>query len=470
MMARFIRTMLVGVLCLGAVLAHAAAPLVRVHVLGKQPALVNQQIRFEMEILAPNYFTSAPPFPNIQIPGAIVTMPDESGQNAVEQIGGQTYAGITKTYVFAAQQAGDYVLPPLVVKFTYGGEEGKPMHGQVTLPPTKISAKLPAGAQAAMAASSTPGTAAQPVAKVTISQHFDHTGADKALIQLKAGDALVRTLDTYAELTQAMMIPPPKIDAPNGVRVFSADPKLNDVTKDRVGLVGGQRTDQVTYVFEKPGHYTLPSVDMAWFNVATNKSEIARAPAIQVVVEARAAGDGIAPEAAPVAQVVQTPKPFWRNIDWKQWLAVAAALLALASAAWWLAPRLRAWREAAQRRRAAYAISEAALFEDAAKACQGGSPSAAYEALVRWSRQGLGISLSAWVAQLQDAELHNQWHALQTRLFSAGAEAPATTPWQGGPLLNALRPARKRWLATAAPQHPNAHGLPLLNPGAVAQA
>jgi hypothetical protein len=184
------RLFILAGLLLCAAVAQAAAPLVRVHVLGKQPAFVNQQIRFEVEILTPNFFTSAPQFPNIQIPGAIITMPDESGVNSTEKIGGLTYASITKTYIFAAQQAGDFTLPPLVVKFTYGGDDGKPIQGQVKFPPTKISAKLPEGAAA------TPGGAAQPVAKVTIKQSFDRAVTGKA-VALQAGDALVRTLDTY---------------------------------------------------------------------------------------------------------------------------------------------------------------------------------------------------------------------------------------------------------------------------------
>ncbi|MFZ4284984.1 BatD family protein [Variovorax sp. HJSM1_2] len=436
--------------------AHAAGPLARVHVLGKQPALVNQQIRFEVEILAPNYFTSAPQFPNIQIPGAIVTMPDESGQNAVEKIGTETYASITKTYVFAAQQAGDFVLPPLVVKFTYGGDEGKPMQGQVKLPPTKISAKIPEGAAA------TPGGAVQPVAKVTIQQSFDRAPAGKAF-ELQAGDALVRTVNTYAELTQSMMIPPPKIDAPTGVRVFAADPKLNDITKDRVGLVGGQRTDKITYVFEKTGSYTLPAVDVGWFNAATNKSETAEAPAVTVMVAARTAGDAIAPEQAPAPVVQQKPDPFWRHIRWTQWLESALALVALAFAARWLAPRMRAWREAARQRRAAYASSEPALFEAVVQAFHGGKPAAAYAAVMVWSRQALGASVAAWSGQMQDSELTNQWRDFEAGLFSHAA--PTEAAWQGDALLNALRATRKRWLASSQARAEKGNGLPTLNPG-----
>ncbi len=206
---RWLLPCLVLLLCLSATLARAASPMARVHVLGEQPALVNQQVRIEVEILTPNYFTSAPPFPDIQIPGAIVTMPDETGQNSVEQLDGQTYAGILKTYVFTAQQPGDFTLPSLAVKFSYGGDDGKSRPGEVTLPPTHISVRAAEGATMA-------GGVQAPVARLSITQSFDRP-VDGKDAHLEAGDALVRTLDTFAEMTQAMMIPPPKIEAHVGM-------------------------------------------------------------------------------------------------------------------------------------------------------------------------------------------------------------------------------------------------------------
>src|SRR5262249_30510298 len=147
--------------------------------------------------------------------------------------------------------------PPAKIAFRYAAEPGKPpVAGEVTLPPLKFSAKgAPGGAAAA-------GGASGPVAKVTIKQTVERNG-----------NALVRTVDTYAERTQAMMIPPPEFEAPAGVRVYRQDPVLTDETKDRVGFQGGRRVDRVTYVFEKPGDYKLPAIEVGWFNAAANRQE-----------------------------------------------------------------------------------------------------------------------------------------------------------------------------------------------------
>jgi len=443
-----------------AMAAHAAEPMARVHVDAKQPVLVGQQIRIEVEIVAPNFFTSAPPFPPMQMPGAIVTMPDESGQNFVDVIDGQTFAGIRKTYIFAAQQAGDFMLPPVRSAFTYSGDDGKPRQGEVTMPQTRITAVLPAGAAQAQGQGA---AAQQPVARITITQSFDRS-VDARSEHLHAGDAVVRTLDTYAEMTQAMMIPPPHIEAPDGVRVFSADPKLSDVTKDREGFLGGRRIDRVTYVFEKPGTYKLPAIDIAWFDAGTGKSQKAEAPAVTITVDARQGSDAIAPEAAPVLGADEGGPPgFWRRVAWKRWLGGGvAALLVAGLLLRWLTRRWPDWKANRQARQARMNVSEPVLFEAVAQGCRAGDPTRTYAALLRWSKAHLGCTATVWSASLKDDELGRELRELETRLY--GGNAPAS-PWNGGALLNALQRARSRWLAMRSSHAQSGGALQPLNPG-----
>ncbi|MBB3179247.1 BatD family protein [Variovorax sp. Sphag1AA] len=447
------------VMC-AAMVAHAAEPTARVHVEAKQPVLVGQQIRIQVEIVAPNFFTSPPPFPPMQIPGAIITMPDESGQNFVDVIDGQTFAGIRKTYIFAAQQAGDFVLPAVRSAFTYSGDDGKPRQGEVTMPQTRITAVLPAGAEQAQGQGA---AAQQPVARITITQSFDRP-VDGKSEHLRAGDALVRTLDTYAEMTQAMMIPPPRIEAPDGVRVFSADPKLSDVTKDREGFLGGRRIDQVTYVFEKSGTYKLPAIDIAWFDAGSGKSQKAEAPAVTITVDARPGSDAIAPEAAPVLGADEGGPPgFWQRVAWKRWLGGAVVVLLVTGLLLrWVARYWPGWKASRQERNARMSVSEPVLFEAVAQACRANDAAGTYTALLHWSRAHLGCTASAWSASLKDDELVRALSELETRLY--GGNVPAS-PWNGSALLNALQRARSQWLAARA-LHPQAgRALRPLNPG-----
>jgi len=447
----------------------APAPRVRAELQAAQPLLVGQQVRLEVQILAPNFFTQPPPFPTIELPGAIVTMPDERGRNFVERIGGQTYAGILKSYLFTAQQAGEFVLPPAPSRFSYAGADGKPVPAQVQLPPLRISVRQPAGAAAAAAA----GQGARPVARLHVTQTFDHSAGDGA-IALQAGDALVRTVDVFAEMTQAMLIPPPHFDAPPGVRIFVADPQLSDAAPGGGSFVGGHRIDKVSYVFEQPGSYTLPAVAIDWFNTATQKTEAAQAPAVQVVVAARAAAAGIAPAAAPAAARTADTLAFWRRIHGWRWLvAFALVVAAVLFGRPWLQRRAPAWQAARARRHAARQASEAVMFKAVQAACRADDAPRTYAALLRWSRAHLGASPQAWAAQRQDGALARELAALDRRLFgpaSNGAETGAATGAATGHSLGELGAALARARAQGLPSDParsgRAHALPPLNPGA----
>ncbi|MGO4841058.1 hypothetical protein AB4144_53275, partial [Rhizobiaceae sp. 2RAB30] len=131
-------------------------------------------------------------------------------------------------------------MPTAAITFTYAAVPGKPTQGSVTLPQLKFTVTGAPG-----------GTTGGPVAaaaKITVTQTLDRDPAD-----LKAGDALVRTVTVVADGMQAMMIPVPAFEAPDGVRVYPHDPVLSDRTDTGQGAIGGKRVDRVTYGFEKPG-------------------------------------------------------------------------------------------------------------------------------------------------------------------------------------------------------------------------
>lgn len=430
--------------------AWAAGPSVRVSLASKQPVLVGQQVHLLVTVVTPNYFTSAPPFPPLAVPGAIVTMPDETGTNATETIGGATYASIRKTYIFAAQQAGDFTLPPAEIAFTYGGDDGKPQHAKVKLPPFKITARLPPGAAAAASAA---GGAVVPVARVTIRQQFDRAGAT-----FHVGEALVRTLDTTVEHTQAMMIPPPQAEAPDGVRVFAADPVLTDQTSDREGLVAGHRTDRLTYVFEKTGNFMLPAVRVVWFDASAGQSRTAEALALDVTVAPGPPATGaIAPEAASVAAsaVAARPGHRWRVVDVARAVAAGAfAMLVLLVAGRWLGRHVPAWRARRAARRAERATSEPVRFAALQAALHKGRPAEVYAAALQWAPGGM----SAWVAACGDDALSDGWRALQAAVWAPAVD----TPWNAaafGAALHRCRDVARR----AAAQRDARAALPALN-------
>jgi hypothetical protein len=79
-------------LCCSQLSLAVPKPIVRAVITSQRPIIAGQAVRLTVSVLAPNYFTSEPEFPQINVDNAIVVLPGETPQNSNEIIDGQTYA------------------------------------------------------------------------------------------------------------------------------------------------------------------------------------------------------------------------------------------------------------------------------------------------------------------------------------------------------------------------------------------
>jgi hypothetical protein len=421
------RAVLVLLALVGPVAALTAdAPQVRVRIEQSGPIYVGQSLRLDVTVLVPNFFMSSPQFPLFDLQGAVVTMPGEGAVNTSETINGITYAGIQRSYVIVPQREGAFTLPPARITFQYAAVPGQPSPGSVTLPPQSFDARLPAGAE-------TP-EGALPVARVTIKQQVE--GLTKPL---HVGDAITRTVEIFADHTQSMMIPPPSFTAPAGVRVYRKDPQVSDVTDDQGHFLGGRRVDAATYLFDRPGAYTLPAISERWFDPGTNGAQRAEAAEIQVsVVPGPRPEATIAPEPPPAVTALR------KSVDWRRWLAPAsAAILGVLVVAW----LIRRWAEGVRAflaaSRAARRESEGAYFSRLLGACRSNDPTRSYAALGGWVRHTGTASIGSYVQAAADDELRKQVTELERCLYSC---ATYSGQWTGAALATALERTRRSFV------------------------
>jgi hypothetical protein len=440
---------LVGLLAWSVVARASGGPIIRVKLQPPGPVVVGQQVTATVQVLVPNYFLSAPEWPVLDIDGAIVTMSDEVLPHLSETIGGDSYVGVQQAYVITPGQEGEITLPPIEIRFQYAAVPGQPpADGVVTLPPTRIVARWPAGAHTE--------EGILPVARLTVRQTLD-----RSLARLKAGDAITRTIAVDAAHTQPMMIRPPAIEAPDGVRVYRKDPSLSSDLGVHGELNAGRRIDRVTYLFEKPGHYTLPAIEFPWFDTASASRKTAEAPAIVVDVAPNlAAGAAIAPEAPPPAPAPPPPS-LWQV--WKPWLpwiiAAAAALLAFGWLFARLWPQYRRWSAA---RRKVRAESERAAFDDFGQECDSNDRSRAYASLARWAGRAGHASIAGWCDALGYTPFTKEVKALEQSMFAA--TSPDDAAWSGAQLKRTARAARSAWQSRESRKERRPAALPLLNP------
>ena len=421
----------------------AARPFIRVDIKPAGPVLVGQQLRVSVTVLAPNFFLSPPQFPLFDIPGAIVTLPDERAANSTETINGETYAGIRRDYLITPQRAGDFVLPPAQITFSYAAEPGRPAAaGAVTLPPQRFVAELPQGV---------PTAASSLVSEVVVTQTLE--GDPKTM---KVGDALMRTVEIFAPITQAMMISPPTFAAPDGVRVYPRDPVLTDVLSDHGGFAGGRRVDQATYVFERPGSYVLPAIEIPWIDAQSKQQRIAKTPDIDVAVtQAPVSPADLAP---PIAEAPAAASS--AHVDWRPPLLWLLGLAVVALSGFWMlsrfGPRVRDW---ARRRRQAREASEATGFARLSQACRAGDAVSAYRALGVWARR-LGAELTE--ALCVDSSAFGAEVAKLEQYLYAGERMAAS--WDGRGLLTSAKAVRASRRGIDRRTSRLSPALPTLNP------
>ena len=432
---------IVGLLLLPVGTAIAADPFARATLTTKGTIYAGQQIEVDVDVFVPNYFLSPPQFPLFDLPGAVVTMPDDRGLNLNETVNGEAFSGIRKTYAITPQTAGDYALPAAVIPFGYAAVPGQTSQGKVTLPPLRFTVAAVPGGEGG-----TPGVTA---GEITITQTFDRDPAG-----LRAGDALVRTVSIHAAGLAPMMIPVPTLDAPAGVQVYVHDPVLSQERTSRGDVTAGLRTDTATYVFTKPGHFTLPAIALQWFNPTSGQTETAEADGALVTVGAAPVAEGtLAPPAPPPAE-----EPF----DWLWWGGCAATLLAiglLIQLAANLCGRLEVWLTAVLARKEQ---SEATAYRRVVDAGMKHDAAGLDAALDRWSRQTGNVPLSKWIDRFADPETKAGFARYRESRY--GASRAHRDVIDLGRLLRGLKTARRRWLQKTSGGGQETGDLPDLNP------
>ena len=101
------------------------------------------------------------------------------------------------------------------------------------------------------------------------SMEVTQTWNPPAMDTVVAGDVIERTITRRATGTTAMMLPPVSFDATEGVRLYSADPILEDHIER--GASSAERRDRIKYQFERPGTFQLPSVSLVWWDPQAEK-------------------------------------------------------------------------------------------------------------------------------------------------------------------------------------------------------
>jgi len=261
--------------------------------------------------------------------------------------------------------------------------------------------------------------------------------------QMKVGEPLTRTLSLLAKGTTVGQLPELNTTKTNDqLKAYPDQPILQEQKK--VDGLAAFREEKIALIPSKAGSYTLPAIEIPWFNTESQKMEIARIPETTLVAIAVAgsqpqpqpaiapATPSVTPQKVEIESIIKSPQQ--ANI----WLWVSVFL-----AASWLITVIIFFTKRTVTKPVIETndpeISLKACTSNLKKACTHNDAGAAKDALLEWGRQKFNASNLGAIAVFCDARLRDEILHLNRVLY--GKEAG---DWQGKKLFQVFTENKAR--------------------------
>ncbi|GFO71496.1 hypothetical protein BJAS_P1078 [Bathymodiolus japonicus methanotrophic gill symbiont] len=257
------------------------------------------------------------------------------------------------------------------------------------------------------------------------------------LEQIAVGQPITRTITLYADGATVGVLPELFVDNMlQHLKAYPDQPVLNEEAKNDGVLAF--REEKIALIPGQTGSYTLPAIEIPWWNTNTRKMEIARIP--ERTITAIDATDS-APGLEPIPPII-TPAPVTSDSNEQ----LEASGVKHASSLWfWLAIFFAGgWlltlvyflsrKKAQTAKRQNTTAKKSSAEKDLQKACAKNASIMAKDALFQWGREQFKQSSLSKIAEQCEPLLQAEILALNTALYSAKAEE-----WQGEELWEAFQ-------------------------------
>jgi hypothetical protein len=272
--------------------------------------------------------------------------------------------------------------------------------------------------------SSLEGAAWLPAQKVTLSEQWSDPKTDVAV-----GIPRTRTIVIEGVGLLETQLPDIPLESQQGIRQYADQPELErEVTAD--GLKS-RRSVSYAVIAQTPGDVTLAGVRLPWWNVTTQRWEVAELPSRALHVAPTADAVEPQPVVAEQADVAAGPAAAPQRSSYWPWVAGALAAAWLATLRLWWRARTRRPRQpsphAASKAETKPALRK--IVRDLRSACAVSDPAAARDALLSYADARFAPtaprSLGA-LAALLPAPAAREVLALEAHIYGATAGA-----WRG---------------------------------------
>lgn len=253
-------------------------------------AYVQQQIVFTVRLyravnIGNQSTLSDPKFP--QMDALVQRLGDDRSYQATHN--GQAYAVIERRYAVYPQKSGSFNSAP--VQFDGAIIESARGRGGFAFDPFNQTVRQKRVSSKSLAFTIKPAPASMggaqwlPASKLQLSEQWSENPP-----RFTAGEPITRTLVISASGLTASQLPALGAAAIDGLKLYPDQPLLKDNQDDNG--VSGVRTQKIAILPTRSGNFVLPAIEVKWWNVNTDRMEVARLPARTITVLPGSANPG----------------------------------------------------------------------------------------------------------------------------------------------------------------------------------
>ncbi|WP_404358874.1 BatD family protein [Methylotuvimicrobium sp. KM1] len=262
------------------------------------------------------------------------------------------------------------------------------------------------------------------------------------IARMRVGEPLTRTLRIAAQGATVGQLPElHKQPKQTDLKTYPDQPVLNE-NKDPEGIKA-LREEKIAFIPGKAGQYTLPAIEISWFNTRTGQVEIAKLPETTVIAEGAMTANELPPPASIAEFKVQadtasskSPPQSSRQSDYWMWAALFCAVGWLATGLYF---GLRRPVKSEGKVQDPIQQSLSVYVKSLKKACAENDSQAAKNALIGWGREKYKVASLGDLANHCEARLRDEIMHLNACLYSADR-----LDWQGKKLFQAFSEHKAR--------------------------
>jgi len=259
----------------------------------KEDVYVQEQLLYTIRIYYSIGFDQGAQLSSPQVTDAVVQQlgSDENFQEVVDGIG---YSVTERRFVIYPQSSGELQIPPVYFSASVGRRGGinRFFSNRNTVREINLNSDAHSINVKARPAAF-PGQTWLPAADLTLTETWSGE-----LDTVEVGDAITRNVVVTARGLSSSLLPGIEYADQPGLRFYPDQPVRED-SSDRDGVIG-TRSEGTAMVASRPGEYSLPEVQLPWWNTETDQLETAVLPARTIIVVAPTGSDSSAAEDTPL--------------------------------------------------------------------------------------------------------------------------------------------------------------------------